>query len=197
MVENSKRGRGRPRTFDEGEALDQAIRLFWTKGFDATSLDDLSAALGMGRPSLYLAFGDKEALFLRALRRYAEIIGSAPFRAMEEAPTAREAIEAYLRGIVRVVSEDPSRSGCLLGPVACAVDSAEVRAFVVASIQEAEERIARRLRRATELPEGFPVEQRARRAVNAMLALSMRSRHGASEAELLGDVADGVAVVMG
>lgn len=199
MVENSKRGRGRPRTFDENEALDRAIELFWAKGYDATSLDDLSSAMGVARPSLYLAFGDKEALFLRALGRYAETSASKPLCAMEEAGTAREGIEAYLREIVRLVTGDPTRSGCLLGPVACAVDSEAVRAFVVQSMDSAEARVAERLRRAVEageLPADFPIRKRARRAINAMLAISMRSKHGASEEDFLEDVEDGVLVTV-
>ena len=64
--------RGRPRSYDPDQALDAAIDVFWTHGYDAATLDQLSQAMGMGRPSLYGAFGDKQALFERAVRRFGE-----------------------------------------------------------------------------------------------------------------------------
>ena len=67
-----KRSRGRPRQYDEETALRAAADVFWTKGFSATSLDDLSSAMGMNRPSIYRAFGDKEAIYRRALMQFAQ-----------------------------------------------------------------------------------------------------------------------------
>ncbi len=63
---------GRPRVFDVDEALDRALRVFWRKGYEGASLSDLTKAMRINRPSLYAAFGNKEALFRRALDRYAE-----------------------------------------------------------------------------------------------------------------------------
>src|SRR5438093_12545846 len=60
----------RPKSFDEDVVLDQAVELFWERGYDGTSLADLEAHLGLGRQSLYNTFGDKQALFLKALERY-------------------------------------------------------------------------------------------------------------------------------
>lgn len=65
-----KRGRGRPRSYDPGTALDAALNAFWARGFSATSLDDISAATGMNRPSLYAAFGDKKSIYRKSLDRY-------------------------------------------------------------------------------------------------------------------------------
>ena len=70
--ETAARGRGRPRAFDREAALAQATRLFWLKGYEATSIADLTEAMGIGSPSLYAAFGSKEALYAEALRHYAE-----------------------------------------------------------------------------------------------------------------------------
>lgn len=95
--------RGRPREFCVDDALAKALRIFWTKGYEGTSLNDLTEAMGITRPSLYAAFGNKEALFRKALDLYEreklEYIG----RALEE-PTARRVAEALLRGAVENAS---------------------------------------------------------------------------------------------
>src|SRR6516162_9745711 len=70
LAKPTPRRRGRPRAFEPETALTQAMDLFWKDGFAATSLDDLSAATGLNRPSLYGAFGDKRALYIRAYRQY-------------------------------------------------------------------------------------------------------------------------------
>ena len=76
MIQKYARPRGRPRSFDEGAALDKAIQVFWSKGYDGVTVDDLVAGMGVGRPSLYSVFGDKRTLFLRALKAYAERKGA-------------------------------------------------------------------------------------------------------------------------
>ncbi|MCE0540845.1 TetR/AcrR family transcriptional regulator, partial [Kineosporia rhizophila] len=65
--------RGRPRGFDADQALDRAVEVFWRHGYDGTSLSDLTSAMGINRPSLYAAYGNKEQLFHRAVARYAEV----------------------------------------------------------------------------------------------------------------------------
>lgn len=86
---------GRPRAFDTGKALDQALKVFWKKGYEATSLADLTRAMGINPPSLYAAFGNKEALFRAVIRRYAEGPGSYLTQALD-APTAREVVARML-----------------------------------------------------------------------------------------------------
>ena len=68
MVQNDARPRGRPRSFDERDALEKATQVFWSKGYDGVTIDDLVAGMGVGRPSLYAVFGDKRTLFLRVLK---------------------------------------------------------------------------------------------------------------------------------
>src|SRR5712671_6823177 len=111
------RSRGRPRSYDSAVALDSAAQLFWTKGFADTSLDDLSAAMGMGRPSIYNAFGDKEALFLRALQRYRDTVGLTPLRALEAEDSIRQGLGAFFGQFVAYTTADRSHLGCLLGNV--------------------------------------------------------------------------------
>jgi AcrR family transcriptional regulator len=89
-----------PRSFDPNEALDLARDVFWRKGFQGTSLDDITAATGLAKPSLYAAFGDKNALFLKVLDRYHERIVANAERVLMEGPSARDAIERWLAGFV-------------------------------------------------------------------------------------------------
>src|SRR2546422_7441457 len=98
-----KRSAGRPRSFDTDEALDRALRVFWRKGYEGASLPDLTKAMRINRPSLYAAFGNKEALFRKALARYAE--GPASYvREALEAPTARGVFEHLLSAGIDMVA---------------------------------------------------------------------------------------------
>jgi AcrR family transcriptional regulator len=106
--------RGRPRSFDREASLDRAIRLFWQKGYEATSVRDLTTELGIGAPSLYHAFGDKQQLFIEAIGRYDAQYGGFIDAALTEEPTARQAA-------ARVFAEAPARytrrdlpAGCLV-----------------------------------------------------------------------------------
>src|SRR5690348_4805353 len=96
--------RGRPRSFDVDHALDRALKVFWRKGYEGASLPDLTKAMGINRPSLYAAFGNKEALFRKAIDRYIE--GPAcGFRAALEEPTARKVVERLLYGNIDLVTD--------------------------------------------------------------------------------------------
>jgi AcrR family transcriptional regulator len=199
MVEKARQ-RGRPRTFDSAVALESAAELFWAKGFADTSLDDLSAAMGMGRPSIYNAFGDKESLFLRALERFRDTVGATPLRAFAEADSIREALDALFRQTVEYTTADASHLGCLLGNIAPATAAPDVRRFLKANLAMTEERIAERLSAAVqtgELPPAYSAEQGAHDAVNAMLSLAARARLGSSREDLLGDAASATAIVLG
>ena len=92
----SPRGRGRPRAFDREAALAKATELFWIKGFEATSIADLTAAMGIGAPSLYAAFGSKDALFAEALRHYGDSNEDFVWAGFFAADTARNAVAALL-----------------------------------------------------------------------------------------------------
>jgi AcrR family transcriptional regulator len=119
----------RPRSFDPDEALDLARDVFWQKGFQGTSLDDVTAATGLNKPSLYAAFGDKNALFLKVLDRYhARIVASAE-RIINDGPSARDAIERWLKGFVPFCSGTKGSRGCLSVNTAAdgASDQKEVR----------------------------------------------------------------------
>src|SRR6202000_934506 len=111
---------GRPRDFDPDQALEPAMEVFWEKGYEGASLSDLTEAMGINRPSLYAAFGDKEALFRRVMERYAEGAASYLHRAREE-PTAGGVLEGLLRGAVKLLADPRNPRGCLSlqGGMAC------------------------------------------------------------------------------
>src|ERR1700692_2905896 len=104
---------GRPRCFDLDKALDAAMQVFWRNGYEGASLSALTQAMGINRPSLYAAFGNKEALFRKALDRYVEEWGNYVVRALSE-PTARRAVERLLRGTAKSLTERCHPTGCLM-----------------------------------------------------------------------------------
>ena len=104
----------RPREFDRDAALDRAMQVFWAKGFAATSTEDLVAAMGIGRQSLYNAFGDKQALFARALERYLDCTTRDRLRRYETALPPKEAILQFFAEIIDHSINDRKRKGCFL-----------------------------------------------------------------------------------
>ena len=111
MVQNAARPRGRPRSFDEREALEKATQVFWSKGYDGVTIDDLVAGMGVGRPSLYSVFGDKRTLFLRVLKAYAEKKGARAAKALLSPQTLRDSLAGFLRHAVESATEKGSRPG--------------------------------------------------------------------------------------
>lgn len=107
-------GRGRPREFDTQQALERAMMLFWEKGYQATSLDELTAAMGITRPSLYAAFGDKEKLFVQAVefyqQRFSQRIGSA----LSEDIDTKSAISLMLQRTLEIHTNPALPRGCFI-----------------------------------------------------------------------------------
>lgn len=104
----------RPREFDEAAVLDAATDCFWRDGYEATSVRDLAAEMGIAGPSLYNAFGDKRSLFREVLLRYAERSMRARVAQLEAALPPKEAVRAFVEGVVERSLDDPDRRGCLL-----------------------------------------------------------------------------------
>src|SRR5271154_7186398 len=130
MFQNAARPRGRPRSFDEAEALEKATQVFWSKGYDGATIDVLVDGMGGGRPSLYAIFGDKRAIFLRVLRAYAEQKGASAAKALFSQQGLRDSIAGFLRCAVETATEKGSARGCLLVCVAPLVNDAEVQRFL-------------------------------------------------------------------
>src|ERR1700726_3561152 len=140
---------GRPRSFDLHEALDRALQVFWRKGYEGASLSDLTKAVGVTRPSLYAAFGDKKALFRKALDRY--LTGPAAYtqEALKE-PTARAVVERLLQGAADLNTAPRNPGGCLTvqGALACGEAGDSIRQELIACRAAGEAALRRRLQRA-------------------------------------------------
>jgi TetR/AcrR family transcriptional repressor of nem operon len=103
----------RPRTFDPDDVLLAARQIFWRKGYQSTSLDDITEATGLTKPSLYGAFGDKASLFLKVIDHYHDQLITRFERILSEAPNARAAVEAWFTNLLPVYSGENGRNGCL------------------------------------------------------------------------------------
>jgi AcrR family transcriptional regulator len=120
---------GRPREFDADEALDKALMAFWRRGFEGTSLSDLTKAMGINRPSLYAAFGNKETLYRLALDRYGELGPGAIQRVALGEPTARRVVETLLRNAASGLTDPGHPAGCMAvqGALSCGEASDAIR----------------------------------------------------------------------
>ncbi|WP_309644086.1 TetR/AcrR family transcriptional regulator [Phenylobacterium sp.] len=197
----SPKPRGRPRGFDPSVALNQARDTFWRKGFSATSLDDLSAATGLNRPSLYGAFGDKKALYLATLERsHAEML-AAQQRALAAPGTARYVLLALYAGASAIYrAGDSGQRGCFLIGTAVteSVADAEVRALLARSFAELDAGFAGRLgARPGELPPGADPAALGKLATAILHTLAVRARAGADEAALRAIYEAGVDLICG
>ncbi len=199
MVHNNARPRGRPRSFDEREALEKATRVFRSKGFDGATIDDLVAGMGVGRPSLYSVFGDKRTLFLRVLKDYAERKGALAAKALLSPRTLRASLVRFLRHAVESATEEGSAPGCLLVCVAPLVDDAEVRQFLQYAAAGGAALVEGRFRdgiTAGEIPPDFPVTVRASQLTDFARGLTMRAQMGTPRKTLLRDAEEAADLVL-
>jgi len=180
--------RGRPRAFDPEAALDRAMHVFWTKGYEGASLSDLTRAMRINRPSLYAAFGNKEELFLKVLDRYAN--GPlAYFRKALAAPKAREVIEQILLGAADMASDPKLPAGCLMvqGALACGDSAGSVQKEVAARRAASEVALHRRLQRAKRegdlSPQADPAEL-ARYIMTVLQGMAVQGANGAKRDQL-------------
>lgn len=142
-------GMGRPRAFDLDQALDNALQVFWKRGYEAASISELTQAMGINPPSLYAAFGNKEGLFRRVLDRYIATRTKFWDYALS-APTARGVIERLLRGSADFLSDACNPPGCLLvrGAIACSDMAQDIHEELVAKRKSGEEAVRQRLEQA-------------------------------------------------
>lgn len=180
--------RGRPREFCVDEALAAALRVFWRKGYEGASLTDLTTEMGVTRPSLYAAFGNKEALFRKALDLY-EREKLAYMRGALEAPTARGVAERLLRGAVAMQTSGVDPKGCMgvIATVACGDEARSIREEVIRRRAVSDAALLERFQRAKadgDLPASTDVPALARFLYALLNGMAVQASAGASRAEL-------------
>ncbi|WP_343036744.1 TetR/AcrR family transcriptional regulator [Flexivirga aerilata] len=186
--------RGRPRSFDRDAGLDKAIRLFWRHGYEATSMRDLTTALGISAPSLYRAYGDKRTLFAEAVAAYDRVYGGFIDRALAEEPTARDvAFRLFAEAPARYTQRDLP-SGCLVVSGDAGTHDPEVGRLLSGLRNAKVDRLAARIRadiRAGTLDGDVDARALARFTMGALTGLAEAARDGAGRAELrrVGEVA--------
>jgi AcrR family transcriptional regulator len=184
---NDKRQRGRPREFCEEEALTAALRVFWTLGYEGASMTELTSAMGITRPSLYAAFGNKEELFRKALDLYERdklaYVGEAL-----KAPTARGVAERLIQGAIDLqTGSDPK--GCLgvISTTACGTEAESIRQEVIKRRDVVDAALLERLKRAKaegDFPDHFSPEGLRQHLSAVVQGLCIQAGAGATLADL-------------
>jgi AcrR family transcriptional regulator len=165
------------------------MEVFWERGYEGASLGDLTAAMGINRPSLYAAFGCKEALFREAVALYDAVEGVATERALQDPPTARAAVEAMLRDSVAAYVAPDKPPGCMivLGALLGTPETKAVRDFLAQSRRRTQDALRRRMKRGIadgDVPKGTDVGAVAAFYTTVLQGLSIQARDGASHASL-------------
>ena len=189
---------GRPREFDRAAALDAAMLMFWRRGFSTTSMNDLCDAMGIRSPSLYAAFGSKEALYIEAIEHYVDTVGPPLWGMLAEPTTARASIESLLLAAAEALPEsDVMPAGCMVmlaavgddWPTAIVQIVKKVRALLLSRLRaRLDAAVADR-----ELSAAIDIDGLSRLYLGIYQGMAIQARDGASRADLRGVVAAAMA----
>lgn len=180
---------GRPRAFEVDRALDRALHVFWRNGYEGTSLSELTKAMRINRPSLYAAFGNKEALFRKALDRYSK--GPlAYFDGALKSPTARAVAERLLRGTIELLTNPRTPQGCFIvqSALACGAAADSIRKALAARRDAGEAALRRRFQRAKregDLPANADPADLARYITTVVHGMAVKGAGSATRQQLL------------
>ncbi|NMH66575.1 TetR/AcrR family transcriptional regulator [Shewanella salipaludis] len=180
---------GRPRCFDIDQALEQALGVFWRKGYEGTSLTDLTEAMGINKPSLYAAFGNKEQLFLKAIELYENRPCAFFYPALTQ-PTALAVAEFMLYGAARSYADSSLPQGCLVvqGALSCSEAAASVKQALITRRREGEQALFQRFEAAQQegdLPADVNPKVLARYIGTVLQGMAIQATHGVSSDDLL------------
>jgi AcrR family transcriptional regulator len=179
---------GRPRAFDKDNALDRALHVFWERGYEGTSIADLTEAMGINPPSLYAAFGNKEQLFRAAIERYEQRRDEVMAEAFA-APSAREAMTRLLQDTADRLGDSSKPAGCLYvsGALAGGVECEGIKRELATRRAGGEALIRERLKRAKregDLPKDTDPAALARFIATVMQGMAVQASGGATRKEL-------------
>jgi len=197
------RARGRPRAYDPDQALAAAMQAFWRLGYAGTSLEELSEATDMNRPSMYAAFGDKRALYLKTLDSYIETARGTIARILDSKAALAEALTEFLEtALASYLPEGEPPRGCYLIATAATESmlDVEVRQRLQSALSSFETLFEQRLRRARtagELPESADLAALASMVLAVNHTLAFRSRAGVPRAVLAAIIKSSVQVICG
>jgi AcrR family transcriptional regulator len=180
--------RGRPLAFDQDKALDQALHLFWTHGYEGTSMAELTEALGINKPSIYAAFGNKETLFRKALAKYLEGPAAYVAAALQE-PTAKKVATTLLNNAVEVMTNPASPGGCMVvqSALTCGQGAGLIQQELAGYRQHFEAALAKRFEQAKteeDLPRDANTLALAKYLATLHQGLSVQATSGASREAL-------------
>jgi TetR/AcrR family transcriptional regulator, copper-responsive repressor len=185
------RPRGRPRGFDRATALERATQVFWRQGYEGTSIADLTRAMRINPPSLYAAFGDKEHLYLEAVERYQQGRQDELAPLLDEAPTARQAIERLLHEAARLYAQPDAPRGCMLMLSGTACAEASLQSQLAKRRANANKVFKARIERGVregELPRGTDAGALADFYATVLKGMALQARDGASRRSLVATV---------
>ncbi len=187
-IEKAAKPRGRPLAFNQDEALDKALNVFWARGYEGASMAELTEALGINKPSIYAAFGNKEELFRKALTRYTT--GPAAFvgEAMKE-PSARLVVEKFLMRAVEFFCDKSTPNGCMIvqGALTCGQSSSAIQQELIAYRSRIETMLTKRFELAKtqdDLPPSLNTKQLAKYIATIHQGMSVQATSGATREEL-------------
>jgi AcrR family transcriptional regulator len=188
IISSGHASKGRPREFDTERALAAALRVFWRRGYEGASMAELTAEMGIAKPSLYAAFGNKEELFKKALDLYEreKLIYTA--EALEE-PTSRRMAERLLLGALDMQTSSSNPKGCMgvINSMPCGPEASSIRECVLERQESSRLALIGRLeryRREGDLPDDVDPETLARYITAVVQGLSLQASAGASRTEL-------------
>ncbi len=188
-TEKTNRKRGRPVAFDTDQVLEKALRVFWRRGYEGASMAELADAMGINKPSIYAAFGNKTALFQKALEKY--LAGSVSYimAAMQE-PSARRVAERILLDSAHFLTDPDNPGGCMInvGSLSCGVQCEAIKQILIAHRQAYEEALVRRFslaREQSDLPRDARPGELAKYVATVHQGMSVQAVSGATREELV------------